>query len=45
MPGPMSNPDGNKGKRPTLSEKTQRSTDLQRGKVPFTGKTAKKRGH
>lgn len=45
MPGPMSNPDGNGGKRPTLNEKIQRYADLVKGKVPYTGKTAKVHGH
>jgi hypothetical protein len=42
MPGPMSTPGAIK--RPTLDEKRQRGGDLMKGKMPRTGKTAKKHG-
>lgn len=42
MPGPLSNPNG---KRLTAKELRERVENLMRGKVPQTGKTAKKRGH
>jgi hypothetical protein len=43
MPGPLSTPGA--VKRPSVAEQMKRVADLMKGKVPFTGKTDKKRGH
>jgi hypothetical protein len=43
MPGPLSTPGA--VVRPTVAEQMKRIADLMKGKVPFTGKTAKKHGH